>query len=453
MRASPGSQPGLFEPEVTSRPQPSARSALPLPPPRALPALVRPTGDAWPAPAAPEAFCGLAGELVAALAGCSEADPVAILVQLLVGAGSILGRRPHYQVGASEHGTNEFVVLVGPSGSGRKGSSWDVVETVLARVDPTWAAHRVQSGLASGEGLIWHLRDRDDIAVADPRLLVLEPEMASVLKAASRETSTLSPVLRNAWDHKILQTMTKHDPARASAAHVSVIGHITSDEFVRHVSGTETANGFVNRFLLIAVRRARLLPEGGHLDEAALAPLVARLRAALGGNDAAGRLGLDDEARAIWWDIYPALSAGRPGLLGAVCGRAEAHVVRLALIYAVIDHHPAIGATHLRAALALWDYAARSAAFVFGDSFGDPVADEINRAVSECPAGLTRTQIRDLFARNRTRAQIDRALNLLVDAGALSRQIIESPGRPTEMWSTRPLAAAAPTAGLLAPGG
>lgn len=180
------------------------------------------------------------------------------------------------------------------------------------------------------------------------------------------------------------------------------------------------------------------MPEGGHVDQAALAPLVVRLADALASKTATDRLALDDEARAIWWDVYPTLSAGRPGLLGAVCGRAEAHVVRLALLYAVLDDQDAIGATHLRAALALWDYAARSAAFVFGDSLGDAVADEINRAIAESPDGLTRTQIRDLFARNRPRAQIEQALRLLMGTGAISRHVVDGPGRPTEVWSARP---------------
>lgn len=313
-----------------------------------------------------------------------------------------------------------------------------MVEAVLGEVDRRWAAGRVVSGLSSGEGLIWHLRDTDHGPAPDARLMVLEPELASVLKAASREANTLSPVLRNAWDGKSLQVITKHDPARASDAHVSIVGHITADELLRHISATEAANGFLNRFLIIAVRRGRLLPEGGNLDHTALAPLVARLAEVIAINRVTSRLGLDEEARAIWWDLYPTLSAGRPGMLGAICGRAEAHVVRLALIYALLDdRHGLISADHLRAALALWDYAARSAAFVFGDSLGDPIADEINRAIAEHPNGLTRSQIRDLFARNRPKAQIDRALHLLAGAGAVDRHVLDGPGRPTEVWSSQ----------------
>ncbi|MGH9068002.1 MAG: DUF3987 domain-containing protein [Acidimicrobiales bacterium] len=416
----------------------TAASASAPPQARSYPLPLHPSDDAWPSPPAKAAYSGLAGELVGALAPSTEADPVSILVQLLVGVGSVLGRRAHYQVGASRHGTNEFVALVGPSGSGRKGSSWDLVEAILSRIDSTWAARRVQSGLSSGEGLIWHLRDGEYGPQPDPRLLVVEPELASVLKAVSRDNSTLSPVLRNAWDGKALQVLTKHDPVRASAAHVSVIGHITAPELRRHVSGTEAVNGFLNRFLILACRRARLLPEGGTPYQGVLDPLVEALGEAVSFTGDGDCLAFDEEARTIWWETYPILSAPRPGLLGAICGRAEAHVVRLALLYALLDHGFAIGASHLRAALALWDYAAASAAFVFGDSLGDPVADEIGRAISAHPRGLTRSEIRDLFARNRSKAQIDQALALLVETGRATRGLVPGQGRPTEVWSTPP---------------
>ena len=45
----------------------------------------------------------------------------------------------------------------------------------------------------------------------------------------------------------------------------------------------------------------------------------------------------DDQARERWIDIYPQLSSARPGLAGAATARAEAHTVRLALIYALLD--------------------------------------------------------------------------------------------------------------------
>jgi hypothetical protein len=426
----------LFDPEtatavdVASAQAPPAARAVP-------PGIVGAEGDPWPAPPHAAAFCGLVGEIVHVLSPATEADPTAILVQLLVSLGTALGRHPHYRVGASRHGTNEFVILVGPSGSGRKGSSWDAVEAVLADIDKTFVAERIVCGLSSGEGLIWHVRDGQHGEACDPRLLVLEPELASVLKASSREANTLSPVLRNAWDGRVLQVITKHDPARASGAHVSIIGHITQGELVRHVSAIEMANGFLNRFLLIAVRRVRLLPEGGEPDRAALAPLLARLRDAVRHARSQAAVGLDDKARTLWWEHYERLSTGAPGLLGAVLGRPEAHVVRLALIYALLDHAQSISVAHLEAALALWDYAARSGAFVFGDSLGDLVAEQIWAAVSSSDSAITRTEIRDLFERNKSKTEIDAALRSLVAAGRIERQLVTGRGRPAEVWSPR----------------
>jgi hypothetical protein len=314
------------------------------------------------------------------------------------------------------------------------------VEAVIRKLDEAFVEERVVCGLSSGEGLIWHVRDGQAGPAADPRLLVLEPELAGVLKAASREANTLSPVLRNAWDGRTLQVITKHDPARSAGAHICVIGHITPTELVRHVSALEMANGFLNRFMLVAVRRARLLPEGGESDEARLAPLVERLARAVRRARSATALCFSPEARTLWWDTYPRLSAGAPGLLGAILGRAEAHVVRLGLLYALLDESESIDLSHLEAGLALWDYAARSAAFIFGNPLGDRVADEILKAVSAAETGVTRSQIRDLFDRNKSKAEIDSALGVLVAAGRVERTVKNGRGRPSELWSARPVA-------------
>jgi len=59
---------------------------------------------------------------------------------------------------------------------------------------------------------------------------VVEPEFVSVLKATGRDINTLSPVLRAAWDGRPLALLTRTAPARASAAHISVVGHITAAE-------------------------------------------------------------------------------------------------------------------------------------------------------------------------------------------------------------------------------
>jgi hypothetical protein len=405
--------------------------------PRAL-ALPAPPAD-WPAPPDPVAHHGLPGAIVAKIAPHTEADPSAILTQLLVCCGALIGRDAFFQVEATRHHPNEFVVLIGDSAKARKGSSFDHVARLLSHVDPAFTA-RLTTGLSSGEGLIWAVRDPQgpDPGALDKRLLVIEPEFATVLKSTGRELSTLSPTLRSAWDGRPLALLTRTAPARATQAHISIIGHITQTELRRHTTTVEIANGFLNRFIFAAVRRVRLLPEGGDPDPLKGTGLSRYLTSVLKHAHTAGKVTLTPDARELWWHTYPQLTQPGDGLLGQLTARAEAHVIRLALLYALLDGQKTIQPDHLRAALALWDYAERSAAWALGQTAGNPLAEHIHAALARSPDGLTRTQIRDLCQRNLPADHIEQALATLAAAGRAQRQRTLTAGRPAELWTAAP---------------
>src|SRR5207253_2441268 len=100
----------------------------------------------------------------------------------------------------------------------------------------------------------------------------------------------------------------------------------------------------------------------------------------------------------------------------------------------LLDQADEIRVVHLEAALALWEYAAASARWVFGDTLGDPLADEIYRALLEEPDGLTRSQLRDLFSRNRSSKDIGHALQRLATTGRIHTERQQQRGRPAELW-------------------
>jgi hypothetical protein len=400
----------------------------------------------WPV-LAEEALHGLPGEVVKAIEPHTEADSVALLVSLLASFGNALGQGAYYKVGPTLHYPKLFVALVGKTSKARKGTSWDPVRELLYEVDPAWVDERVVSGLSSGEGVIHAVRDPSyrniqgeevvvDEGEADKRLMVLESELAGPLKVMSREGNTLSVVLREAWDGDRLRTLTKNSPTKATGAHVSVISHVTKEELLRHLNETEQANGFANRFHWLLVKRSKELPFGGDWHEVEMRSLVERLRSAIEFGRSAGEISWGEKsARAAWQGAYGQLSEGKPGLFGAVVGRAEAQVVRLAILYAVMDESHTIELDHLNAALGLWEYAEESARYIFGDATGDPVADQIAEALRAAGQdGLTRTETRDLFKRHKSADRIDRALNLLLNTGRARRTSEDTGGRPTERW-------------------
>ncbi len=408
----------------------------------------------WPQPPDEPAYCGLAGKIVRLIEPASEADPAALLVQTLVAFGNAIGRGAHFVVESDRHFANEFAVLVGRSSKARKGTSWGRVSGLFRDVDPGWLSDRIQSGLSSGEGLIWSVRDPDgkrkrgkaddediaredaeaDAGATDKRLLVYEPEFANVLKQTERQGNTLSAALRQAWDGQALSTLTKNAPARSTDAHVSLIGHITTDELRRYLTVTETANGFGNRHLWLCADRSKLLPEGGQVDPTAWSQLAGELVEAVRFAQSAGVVARDDVARRLWCEVYADLSEGWPGLAGSLLGRGEAHVMRLAMIYALLDRSAVIRAEHLQAALALWRYVERSVCYIFGNSLGDPVADEVLRLLTTCPGGLTRNELRDHFGRHLKSDRFDIAMNLLLQHRLARFERQETAGRPAERW-------------------
>ena len=232
----------------------------------------------------------------------------------------------------------------------------------------------------------------------------------------------------------MLQTLTKNSPLKATGAHISIIGHITTDELRARLKRTDMANGFANRILFCLVRRSKLLPYGGHVNDVVLAKLADRFKKAVEFGSRVGHVTMTDAAAEAWALTYKELSADRSGLLGAVTARAEAQVLRLALIFTVLDSKDTIDTEHLGAAMAVWAYCDQSAGLIFGDSIGDPVADDILSALRRKAGGMTRTDISNLFGRHRTSDQIAGALTTLLRLGRARSEEQQTNGRPVETW-------------------
>jgi bifunctional DNA primase/polymerase-like protein/primase-like protein/uncharacterized protein DUF3987 len=454
------------------------------------------TEKAWPV-LSPQALHGLAGEIVRTIEPHTESDPAAILIQFLISFGNVIGRGPYYQTESDRHFTNLYAVLVGRSSKSRKGTSAGRIRAVMNGVDEEWTERCIQSGLSSGEGLIWAIRDEvrafnkkgeeivEITAVKDKRLLLDEREFAQALTVMRREGNTVSRVTRDAWDSRPLTSLTKNAKGGVRRPHISIVGHITRDELRQLLDATSMANGFANRFLFVCVRRSKELPHGGNLSTSAINELSKKIsdivspltvHAVSEGRISAEKkdnvvpfkkqkrkdkfdnqgdsfqefskqqsngmveIRMNAKAHDLWKRMYHDLSSERLGMLGSICGRAEAQTLRLALIYALLDGKDEIEPVHLQAALAVWRYCEDSARYIFGDSVGGAFADELFRLLRE-NGGMSRTAISKAFAHNVKHEKISDALNVLRDHG-LVRCEMRTPsqtgksagGRKVEFW-------------------
>jgi hypothetical protein len=409
--------------------------------------------DPWPL--MPEAaYYGLAGDIVRTIDPYTEADPVAVLLNVLTAFGNCINASAHARVQHAQHPARLFVAQVGNSSKGRKGTGWSTPRYLLSLIDPDWTENRIKSGLSSGEGLIYNVRDplykeepikekgrvvdyqevKVDSGESDKRLLIVEEEFASALTVMDRDGNTLSAVIRQAWDGGKLSPLTKNSPIRATNAHISIIGHITKNELLARLDDTSKANGFANRFLWILVKRSKELPDGEPVPDEELQPLAEKLRRAVDFARPVSEVKRDEGARELWRTVYHNLSMDKPGLFGAVTARAEAQVLRLSVLYALLDCSDVVRVEHLEAALAVWEYAERSARLIFGERIGDPTADRILEALRKTPDGMTDNDIYELFDHHKSADERARALTLLQECGRATPTVERTGGRPRTVW-------------------
>ena len=387
----------------------------------------------------PIALSGLAGEVVAAVQPHTEADPAAMAVSVLVGFGNALNSGPHARVGGAQHPARLNAVIVGSTAKARKGTSWRDVRPVLEAADPEWARHRHVDGLSSGEGLIGAVADPVldaegkvvSAGINDKRLLVVEEEFSRVLAVAKREGSTLTPVIRSAWDTGVLRVLTKQRQ-QATGAHISILGHITSEELRRMLTDTDIANGLANRFLFVCARRGPLLPSGGNIDQEVIHHLGTKMAATLGRARSLGTMRRSPDAEALWTELYTEMANDDPqGLLGAIVARADAQMLRLSLTYAALDASRVVEVQHVQAAWAMWSYCRASASYIFGDAEGDEVADKLLGALRRAgEAGLDFKAQSALFSRHVDAKRLAMARDLLERRGKAVTTEEETGGRP-----------------------
>jgi hypothetical protein len=401
----------------------------------------------------PEALHGLAGEVVTLFSPHTEADPVALLIAFISEFGCVLGRAPHLILDGSYHPLSVWPVLIGQSSKARKGSSDSRIQHLYHLIDDGWTRGQYRGTLSSGEGLAHAVRDPSyedqpikdkgrptgevvrvqvDAGVEDKRLFLVQSEFGAMLKIMAREGNSLSGVLRDAWDGKDLAPMTKSHRVRATAPHIVLVGHTTQAELQKNLCESETTNGFGNRFLYLLVKRSKLLPFSSSPDQTELHALVVRIRAALQVGRTVSRVEMTESARTVWRAVYPDLSTDRPGLVGCLLARAESQVLRLAAIFTLLDAQRALDVVHLKAALALWQYAEHSTTMIFAEATGNADADVILRALRTME--LTDSQISDLFGRHRSQARLDQAKLLLQVAGVIHPVMRKTEGRPQRVW-------------------
>jgi hypothetical protein len=409
------------------------------------------TTDVRPWPKLPEAAMrGLAGSFARIATMGSEADPVAVMMTAMTGIGALMGRARYIRVGDTDHHARLMCALVGATARARKGTSWGPVRRLLKRTEeiihanystiphPLGLKLQITNGpLSSAEGLVAAIRDRegedDKGGTSDKRLLIVEGEFGSGLRAMQRPGNMLSMMMRTAWDGLDLAPLIKNNRTIASDPHICIVAHITRQELKDLMSASDVWGGLANRLLWCCVRRRRLVPVPQRVDDSDLDRIAGELaRVAVHANEHSIEMRMSNAAQDHWASVYPELTQDHPGLLGAATARAEAQTIRLALTFALIDGADRVEVEHLEAGLAMWRYAQDSAAYLFGGAEMNPVAQTILTLLATGPR--TQTDISHAFGRHMKAEQLAQVLMDLQERGRVTLAEEPTGGRPRRLW-------------------
>ncbi len=403
---------------------------------------IEPVGPLAPPRMAEEGYVPLVSAIVAAACDSSEAHPVAVAANVVAFFSAMIGRGIFQRIGDAAIHCRPFMLIVGKSGKARKGTAEHTVREIFKRADGLLRKRlanedklRIHTGgLATGEGVAWAIRDpRDadehgkggDTGVHDKRLLVIESEFDNLLSQLRRENNTLSATVRNLFDGRDLEPLTKTSQTRATRPHVCIIGHITGHELREKSTENDAANGLMNRFMLAYVYRPKLVPLPKPTPESKLDELAQRIVKAViaaAGNDLHAsnncEIVLGAEAEQFWVESYPHLTRDRDGKVGSLLARSEVYARMLAMIFASMGGRREIEPRDLKAAIAWVEYWHASVSYTFNCADNgtdlDPFTEQVLEVITTNP-GITLTGLQDHWKRKRikeVKAALERLLNL-----------------------------------------
>lgn len=323
-----------------------------------------------------------------------------------------------------------FGCLVGHSGVGRKGATMREVERAFLQVDPLLSEIQT-GGMASGEVLVDILNESKTNTLGTT--LIWEHEIASVLTIAAREGNIMSSNLRKAWDGDRVESRSRaKNKSFAVGYNVAFLGGVTPHELARKLSPDDIANGWANRFLWFhSEKRAggygATRPDGVLNGQAVdyLRHCIDFARH-LGGSSMlikpAFTMTLSHEANARLEELAELLDVPPVGSIGALRQRMPAHVIRLAMVSALLDAESVVSLDHIAFGEALAGYAVDSMRSVFGMRIDDPLAMLVAEVLTQAPGHWLNTTDLRRATGGKDHSRLMSALRILIDAGFVVRE-------------------------------
>lgn len=300
---------------------------------------------------------GWIGDYMALMAPTTEASESYHLGVGLTIAAAMIGRNVFVSYGSDVY-ANLYTLLVGVSGKSRKDTAIKRGTRLLTTQTTSGTTQRrsgvqIATDVASAQGLIKSLSETQNV------LLYLTEFSRLIQTSRNKGTQTILPVLMEAFDTPtVLSHSSISNPYKAEYPYLSIVSATQPRILEGLMSDDDVHSGFINRWLIIPGKSNAPKPWPVSVDRQTAALLFERLHDAVHQAYPTNyQMPLADDARSFWesWYIDEWHRRQTPDE-EAMRARYATLVVKIALIYAVLNGDQLITQDHLEKGIAVIEW-------------------------------------------------------------------------------------------------
>jgi hypothetical protein len=313
-----------------------------------------------------EAFTGLFKSYRDLVEPCTEAPAPYHWVTFLTMTGLLLGRNVFIRSPFPLY-PNFYSLLVGSTGLNRKSTTMTFgVREILHKI-PNNIVY--VPGALSSEGIYEELSKRDAT-----RLLLYCDEMRSFLTVANRQgTSDIIPRLNTLYGCPDNDGLTRRGQSTVvKFPFVSLIAGTPKEWLTSAIGDGEIMGGFINRFMCVEGVSDRDVPFPPQPDAAASRHFIEELNKRVDHcSNSPVEMKWSAGAQTLYQVFYCAWrerQRSRSGETAAITNRITDHVVRIAMMYSVLEGHAEITDNTIATAIKIGEYLEGTALNIFGDT-------------------------------------------------------------------------------------
>lgn len=413
-----------------------------------------------------KALYGVLGEIARETTKESEANPFAVMANLIVMLGSIIGRKAYIKMDVDKHYPIFFILHVGKASKGKKGLATSITKTLYQKLEEeiTFLPKRISGGLSTGEGLVNLIHDGiknndpkkkeewEEPPIEDKRLWIVESEFNNIFTQGQRNGNSLIDTLRILWDGIEIAPLTKTKKIGVKNPHINIMGHITPYELINNLTSNNSANGLASRFLIFYANRGKSVQIPKSDDETInksknkLVEIINYVEASDFTKYDQIEVTMNEEAISLYKTYYDEIDEQEySDKLDPMLGRRLATLLRLAMLFALTDKTNIINTDHIHAAKCWIDYWTSSIGYLFETGKQQEEHEKIIELSNRIKDYLkdnekaTRTQIStDLFKNKLSKDFLDKALNFLLSTSPpiveLVKTVINGNKKPTKIY-------------------